>query len=95
MPPPEGKDEYIMAADPNELNRLTDQHQLIKDHMGTLVLAPADLSKPNLRILDSATADSKACFLSPYCHRVARANIQNISGDSTDHQLTMDRLLAP
>ena len=77
MPPLEGKEEYIMAADPEELNRLTDQHQLIKDHMGTLVLAPADLSKPNLRILDSATADGKACSLSLCYHRVERANVQN------------------
>lgn len=46
-----------MAADPEELSRLSDQHKLIKDHMGKLVLAPIDLSVSGLRILDSATAD--------------------------------------
>ena len=60
MAPTVGKEEYIMAADPGELDRLTNQHQLIKDHMGKLVLAPLDLSKPALRILDSATADGGA-----------------------------------
>lgn len=60
-----GEEEYIMASDPEEVTRLTDQHKLIKDHMGALVLAPLDLSQPNLRILDSATADGGSYLHSP------------------------------
>jgi hypothetical protein len=40
-----------------ELKRLADNHEVIKDAMGGLILAPVDLSKPGLRILDCATAD--------------------------------------
>ncbi|KAL1604783.1 hypothetical protein SLS60_004323 [Paraconiothyrium brasiliense] len=39
-----------------EISRLSNQHDVLKDEMGKLVLAPIDLSTP-LRILDSATAD--------------------------------------
>ncbi|KAI1410440.1 S-adenosyl-L-methionine-dependent methyltransferase [Hypoxylon sp. FL1857] len=41
-----------------EAKRLSDQHAVIKAFMGNkLVVAPIDLSQPNLRILDSGTAD--------------------------------------
>ncbi|KAI3316494.1 S-adenosyl-L-methionine-dependent methyltransferase [Xylariaceae sp. AK1471] len=49
--------EYPLDND-NEADRLLDQHVCIKHFMGAqLVLAPVDLSQPNLRILDSGTAD--------------------------------------
>lgn len=47
--------EYVLESE-EESSRLSNQHDIIKDEMGGLVLAPVDLSKP-LRILDSATAD--------------------------------------
>ncbi|KAI0165388.1 hypothetical protein GGR52DRAFT_575479 [Hypoxylon sp. FL1284] len=40
-----------------EISRLQNQHDVIKDAMGALVLAPVDLSKSPLKILDSGTAD--------------------------------------
>ncbi|KAI4858862.1 hypothetical protein F4820DRAFT_196154 [Hypoxylon rubiginosum] len=40
-----------------EISRLRNQHDVIKVAMGGLVLAPVDLSKSPLRILDSGTAD--------------------------------------
>jgi hypothetical protein len=53
-------EKYFMennAKEAAEVERLTHQHEVIKDHMGSLILAPVDLSKPGLKILDSATAD--------------------------------------
>lgn len=46
---------YVLESE-DEVSRLANQHEVIKDEMGSLVLAPIDLSKP-MRILDSATAD--------------------------------------
>ncbi|KAH6657436.1 hypothetical protein BKA67DRAFT_555263 [Truncatella angustata] len=40
-----------------EAKRLRNQHDVIKDAMGGLVLAPVDFSASPLKILDSATAD--------------------------------------
>ncbi|KAI3390304.1 hypothetical protein diail_10311, partial [Diaporthe ilicicola] len=40
-----------------ESSRLSNQHEIIKDAMGRLVLADIDLSKSPLKILDSGTAD--------------------------------------
>jgi gliotoxin biosynthesis N-methyltransferase len=45
------------AGHVRELKRLADNHEVFKDAMGGLLLAPVDFSKPGLRILDSATAD--------------------------------------
>jgi hypothetical protein len=45
------------AGHARELKRLRDNHEVFKDAMGGLLLAPVDLSKPGTRILDSATAD--------------------------------------
>jgi hypothetical protein len=45
------------AGHAKELKRLTDNHEVLKDAMGGLILAPMDLSMPGLRILDCATAD--------------------------------------
>jgi hypothetical protein len=49
---------YFMASD-DEISRLSNQHNVIKDAMGGLLLAPIDLSAKPLRILDSATADGR------------------------------------
>jgi gliotoxin biosynthesis N-methyltransferase len=48
---------YLLEANTTEVERLTYQHEVVKDYMGSLVLAPLDLSQPNLHVLDSATAD--------------------------------------
>ena len=49
---------YFLGENPSEVERLSYQHAVIKDHMkGQLVLAPIDLSVPGLQVLDSATAD--------------------------------------
>ncbi|KAF2246838.1 hypothetical protein BU26DRAFT_431537 [Trematosphaeria pertusa] len=45
-----------MSSD-SELQRLANQHVVLKSGMGTLALAPVDFTSPNLRILDSGTAD--------------------------------------
>lgn len=49
--------DYFLESE-EEINRLANQHNIIKDEMGSLVLAPIDLSMP-LRILDSGTADGR------------------------------------
>ena len=49
---------YILKTNPNEIQRLTLQHADLKDAFeNKLVLAPNALSRPALRILDSATAN--------------------------------------
>jgi len=52
---------YPLESD-EEVGRLSNQHEVIKDEMGKLVLAPIDLSRP-LRILDSVwhTAYVQGC----------------------------------
>jgi hypothetical protein len=47
---------YLLASE-EVMSRLSNQHDVIKDAMGGLVLAPINLSAKPLRILDSATAD--------------------------------------
>lgn len=42
-----------------EIKRLTDQHAIITDALNGLLVAPIDLARPGLKILDSATADGK------------------------------------
>jgi hypothetical protein len=59
-PAPTNKQEYILEASPTETERLRMQHDVVKDAVGgSLVVAPIDLTKPGLRILDSATADGR------------------------------------
>ncbi|MCJ1380197.1 hypothetical protein MMC17_003300 [Xylographa soralifera] len=41
----------------DDLRPLTAQHDAIKECMGRLVLAPVDLTKPDVRVLDSGTGD--------------------------------------
>ncbi|KAH8585286.1 hypothetical protein B0O99DRAFT_647316 [Bisporella sp. PMI_857] len=48
----------LVPADQTASKRLLDQHQVEIDALGgNLLQAPIDLSRPNLKILDSATAD--------------------------------------
>ncbi|XXG95661.1 hypothetical protein Hte_001930 [Hypoxylon texense] len=50
--------EYLLPERAKEVRRLTDQDTVIVSSMDNKrVLAPFDMSKPGLRILDSATAD--------------------------------------
>lgn len=51
------KHEYPLEGD-DEVERLQNQHHVIKDAMGgKLIMAPVDLSASSLRILDSGTSD--------------------------------------
>jgi hypothetical protein len=62
------KTDYILESE-DEVKRLTNQHDVIKDEMGSqLVLAPIDLSKEPLRILDSATADGTCSLCAGDAH---------------------------
>lgn len=56
---PERTDYFLESEE--EISRLSNQHDVIKDEMGGLILAPIDLSQP-LRVLDSATADGM-CYI--------------------------------
>lgn len=47
------------AGHKDEIDRLSDNHAVFTDAMDGLFMAPVDLSRPGLRILDSATADGK------------------------------------
>lgn len=58
---------YILASD-EEIARLSNQHEVIKDAMSALLLVPIDLSDKSLRILDSATADGMV--LLPLSYRI-------------------------
>ncbi|KZF23921.1 S-adenosyl-L-methionine-dependent methyltransferase [Xylona heveae TC161] len=52
------KDTYGGPRHKVEYDRLRAQHELVKAEMGgKLLLCPADLSRPDLRVLDSATAE--------------------------------------
>jgi hypothetical protein len=52
------KTHYFLDGNPEELERLKLGHVVISACMQQkLILAPLDLSKPGLQILDSATAD--------------------------------------
>jgi hypothetical protein len=59
------KTEYVLDND-EEASRLAKQHDVIKDAMGGLILAPIDLSRSGLRILDSGTADGM--LRNPFAH---------------------------
>ena len=60
MPSHETSSGYLLAQNHTEIERLSYQHEVIKDAMnGQLVLAPLDLSLRGLHILDSATADGE------------------------------------
>jgi gliotoxin biosynthesis N-methyltransferase len=50
-------DNYPSERDLTETEHLHAQHDLVVDALGGLVLCPADLTKPNLHILDLGTAD--------------------------------------
>lgn len=58
------RSEYILASD-EEIARLSNQHEVIKDAMGGLLLIPINLSVQSIRILDSATADGMFFYDAP------------------------------
>ena len=51
------KDKYPPVRTTSEARRLRAQHDLCTAAVGGLILAPVDLTRPNLRVLDSGTAD--------------------------------------
>ncbi|KAE8137352.1 hypothetical protein BDV38DRAFT_283192 [Aspergillus pseudotamarii] len=53
------KGEYHLEFHPDELARLAAQHEVFLEHMGVLCVAPINLHRPRLRILDSGTADGR------------------------------------
>jgi gliotoxin biosynthesis N-methyltransferase len=55
---------YLLDYDDTEKRRLTEQHDLIKSYMGQLILAPIDVERPGLKILDSGTFDGTLISLS-------------------------------
>ena len=60
----EEQEKYFMEGNAAEILRLSFQHEVLKEYVGKLVLAPIDLDKPALRVIDSATADGKKRFRS-------------------------------
>ncbi|KAI9857133.1 MAG: hypothetical protein M1813_008624 [Trichoglossum hirsutum] len=48
---------YSLPHDSAEVTRLRSQHEWFKSNIGQLVLAPLDKTRPNMKILDSGTAD--------------------------------------
>ena len=60
-----GRKEYM--HDNDEIERLSEQHGVIEDAMGGLLLAPLDLSRAGMRILDSGTADGMSLKLLRPC----------------------------
>ncbi|KAJ5375407.1 hypothetical protein N7517_007413 [Penicillium concentricum] len=53
------KGEYYLAHHADEVARLAAQHEVFLQSMGRLVIAPVDLTRSNLRILDTGTADGR------------------------------------
>lgn len=51
------QEHYVMEENDGELERLENQHVVLKSSMGTLLCAPIEFVAPCLRILDSGTAD--------------------------------------
>ncbi|KAH8704452.1 hypothetical protein GQ44DRAFT_732403 [Phaeosphaeriaceae sp. PMI808] len=69
---------YFLKSE-EEVSRLSNQHDIIKDGMNGLVLAPINLSKP-LRVLDSGTADGTwvcdfAASAAPIGHHIIGTDI--------------------
>jgi hypothetical protein len=56
-------DNVIFETGTSEVERLNRQHEMIAAAMDPLILAPINLSKPGLRILDQATGAGKRTFL--------------------------------
>lgn len=51
--------EYILGKSKDEIERLTTQHQWLKNNTKRLIIASVDLTKPHLRVLDSGCADGE------------------------------------
>lgn len=50
---------YFLPRNLEEAARMQNQHEWLKGGAGGLVLAPIDLGRQGMRVLDSATADGK------------------------------------
>lgn len=59
------------GSDEQEIHRLAIQHEVMKSAFPSLILAPIDLSRPGLKILDSATADGMTPQ-SLFCNKLTR-----------------------
>lgn len=82
------EEKYPGARSSEETQRLQVQHNLVKGAFGGLVLCPADLSKPDVRILDSATADGY--FLYDLRSQLAYPNSAELIGtDITEYPDTI------
>jgi hypothetical protein len=59
-----GDKQYVMGHDHPEIKRLQQQHLWLKSAMPELVLAPINKVHPNLKVIDSGTADGIYLVLS-------------------------------
>lgn len=50
---------YFLPRNVEEAERMQNQHEWLKGGANGLVLAPIDLKRHGMRVLDSATADGK------------------------------------
>ncbi|KAI0206558.1 hypothetical protein F4808DRAFT_455314 [Astrocystis sublimbata] len=79
----------------NEATRLQNQHEVTKDAMGgRLVRAPIDLETPQLRILDSGTADGTwlqdlAASVAPVQHKLYGTDVNDTGFPSNDSSGTV------
>lgn len=55
---------YILPHNRQEIERMKNQHEWIKDSFGGLIKAPVDYERKNQKILDSATADGTKFYQS-------------------------------
>jgi hypothetical protein len=60
------QEKYFMEGNSGEILRLSFQHEVLKEYVGKLVLAPVELNKPRLRVIDSATADGEKPYMSAW-----------------------------
>lgn len=53
---------YFLPRNMEEAERMQNQHEWLKGGADGLVLAPIDLTRSGMRVLDSATADGRESF---------------------------------
>ena len=86
------KGEYHLEHHGAEIARLAAQHEVFLDFMKTLVVAHIDLEQPNLRILDSGTADGRTIMTAS---RVFMINVpESIRVPYTDQTIETGRWLS-
>lgn len=79
---------YLLDSD-DEMTRLRGQQDVLLDGIGSVVVPPIVWSKPDLRVLDSGTADG-TCSVRPICPL-----LQCFWGISTSLTNTSLRVLPP